>query len=259
MTQITSYTVTASHPLPLEGAGNVRDLGGYPVGNLGAETRTSPSVFLRADALAELTENDIEILKSHRLTTVIDLRSSFEIQAKPDPFGAGSPHPEIREEQITLLDQMNSSSFATGLPSSMAELYISLLDKQAKELGRVVTMLADAPGCALFHCSAGKDRTGVVAMLLLKAADVPDAAIVADYAATERYMGERFSRQRAELERAGITVPDAMFASKPQSMEQALEHLASSYGSVERYLTEYADCPRKSIDVIKAKLLGGNL
>lgn len=247
--------VEASRPLSLEGAGNVRDLGGYPFSMPnGARGVTAHGAFLRGDALGNLTEGDVDELEGRGVATVVDLRGSIEEERSRDPFGEGSRHPEVCLVRVPLLDQMNSSDFMGRLPSDMFAVYRMILDRQARELGRVLEVLADAKGAALFHCSAGKDRTGVVAMLLLKLAGVPDDAVIADYAATEAYMRPRFEAQMAQLAQAGIEVPASMFGSKPEDMRRTLAHLRDAYGSAERYALEQAGCDASVVDGIRAKL-----
>ena len=112
---------------------------------------------------------------------------------------------------IPMLDQLNSSGFRGALPECMFDVYRDLLDDSASSIRRVFEAL-DTDGCALFHCRAGKDRTGVIAMLLLGLAGVSDDDIVADYVATQRYMGHGLGIQRAAASIAILKpVPRCLF------------------------------------------------
>lgn len=240
-----------SEPLSLEGAHNVRDLGGYetPYGV------TTGGAFLRADALAGLTEPDVAALERYGLSLVIDLRASEEAARSRDPFGEGSAHPEVAYEHVPLIDGMNSGLAAGQIPESLASLYCGLLDDSSASIARVMSLLAATEGCGLFHCSAGKDRTGVIAMLLLGLAGVSDEDIVADYAATEGYMADAFKAQRRQLEALGFKLPGFMFESKPESMRVALAHLHERYGTAREYLA-WAGCDEVTLGVLAHKLGG---
>ena len=157
-----------AQPLPLHGSHNTRDLGGYPTAHGGV---TQTHCFLRSDAIERWDAHDVAAMQAYGLSTIVDLRSRYEREKAPDPVVDG-----VRAVHAPMLDNMHSSGFAQGVPNAMSELYISLLAHDGQTLCQVMRALL-APGCALFHCTAGKDRTGVVSMLLLKLADVPDDVV----------------------------------------------------------------------------------
>ena len=194
---------TIPEPLPLEGTGNTRELGGYRTVGGG---RTVPGRFLRSDGLQELTGEDN--------------RSLYEYGVR------------------CVLDHIQSDNMAGLLPATMEEMYCSLLDGSGDTLAAIFREMLRYPGdCVLFHCTAGKDRTGVVSMLLLALAGVDEDTIVADYAATEALMKEKFNRQRAKLRTLmGIEVPEYVGWSRPESMERTLRHLRERYGGAKAYL-----------------------
>lgn len=246
----------ASIPLPLKGAHNVRDLGGYPfMDQAGARGTTAFGVFLRSGTLGGLTLGDREALRCYGLRRVIDLRSNFELKHWSDPY-AKRPEEGVSYTHIPMLDQLNSSGFRGALPACMFDVYQSLLDNDASSIRAVMESL-DGPGCSLFHCRAGKDRTGVIAMLLLGLAGVDDAHIIADYAATQRYMGHGLRAQRI-----GVTillrrrVPRCLFESAPVEMERTLAHLHERYGSARGYLLRHAGCSPELLDRITGRLRG---
>ena len=243
-------TLTVSKPLPLTGARNVRDLGGYPFGG----GVTAKGVFLRADGLHSLTEKDLRTLVAYGVRRVVDLRRTAEVERQPDPFRG---HSVIQYFHVPMLDQMNSSGFQGPLPQSMYEIYRSLIDECASDLGQVMSLLArQREGASLFHCSAGKDRTGVVAMLLLELAGVPDEEIVADYCISEIYMKELFALQKQQAAAAGIQIPDYMLESKPEQMQRTLDHLHQMYGGAEAFLTGPAGCSEADVTFLRDRLKG---
>lgn len=245
-----------STQLPLKGARNVRDLGGYPFTREdGSRGATARGVFLRSGTLGGLRRSDREALRAYGVRRIIDLRSPFELRHWPDPY-ARHPQAGIRYISIPMLDQLNSSGFGGTLPSCMFDVYRDLLDDDPEDIKQVFEAL-DGPGCALFHCRAGKDRTGVIAMLLLGLAGVDDAHIIADYAATQRYMGHGLRAQRI-----GVTillrrrVPRCLFESAPVEMERTLAHLHERYGSARGYLLRHAGCSPELLDRITGRLRG---
>ena len=205
----------ASIPLPLKGAHNVRDLGGYPYTRQAGECGTTAfGVFLRSGTLGRITLGDREALRCYGLRRVIDLRSNFELKHWPDPY-AKRPEEGVFYTHIPMLDQLNSSGFRGALPACMFDVYQSLLDNDASSIRSVMEAL-DGPGCLLFHCRAGKDRTGVVAMLLLGLAGVDDEFIVEDYRVTQDYMGRGLRAQRAGVSNLLLKkVPRCLFESAP--------------------------------------------
>ncbi len=238
-----------AQPLPLHGSHNTRDLGGYPTAHGGV---TQTHRFLRSDAIERWDGHDVAAMRAYGLSTIVDLRSRYEREKAPDPVVDG-----VRAVHAPMLDNMHSSGFAQGVPNAMSELYISLLAHDGQTLCQVMRALL-APGCALFHCTAGKDRTGVVSMLLLKLAGVPDDVVVRDYAVTAQYMGAQFAAQRAQLQAWGYTVPENAFDSRPAEMERTLDVLAHRYGGARAYLLQ-AGLEETACDALREKLLSPEL
>ena len=148
-------------PLQLEGASNVRDLGGYPTAN----GRTCFRRLLRGDHLSALTIKDKECIYDYGVRYVVDLRSRMECESRPDALIGWR---DVQYCSIPMLDQINSSDFRGQIPDSMGELYISLLEDSRAQLSEVMRRILEAGDKGLlFHCTAGKDRTGVVAILML--------------------------------------------------------------------------------------------
>lgn len=169
-----------NEPMELEGARNVRELGGYET----ADGRyTKKGVYLRADGTHALTNGDLEKLQNAGVSLVVDMRSPDEVQLNPSKFYAAE---DIRYENVVMFDGLQSSMFKEAMPKTMAELYCRLLDSCKSQYERIFRLFLENGGLSLFHCTAGKDRTGVVAMLLLQLAGVPDSSIIADYAVSEK-------------------------------------------------------------------------
>ena len=218
-----------SKPLPLAGARNVRDLGGYPVAGGG---RTRCGALLRADGLHALTPADCQLLYDYGVRTAVDLRADCEVAQSPDRLDG---YRDIAYVRLPLLDGVQSSGFA-ALPPTMGAQYCQLLDTAGAAFVQLARLVLTRPGCLLFHCSAGKDRTGTAAMLFLKLCGVEDDWVVADYTATEGYMKELLAAQQAAYERAGVSVPAYVLQARPADMERTLAHLRTHFGTAARYL-----------------------
>ncbi|MBY4797719.1 tyrosine-protein phosphatase [Collinsella sp. AGMB00827] len=243
-------------PIPLRFVKNLRDLGGYPFSRPDGTTgQTAFGVFLRSGSLWLLTSAGREVLRACGVRRVVDLRSAFELRYWPGPY-LRHPDPEIAYTSVPMLDQMNVIADSGNLPESMFEIYRDLLDDDAQTITSVMRAL-DGPGCSLFHCRAGKDRTGVIAMLLLGLAGVDDDHIVEDYAAS----GEHMSPGKA-LQFVGLSIlmrrraPKSLFVAEPSQMRQALAHLHAHYGSAREYLLHHAGCEAEVLDRLTARLRG---
>lgn len=244
--------------LELKGARNVRDLGGHPYcTEEGTTGETAFGAFLRAGSLGGLRGADFARLDRYGLRRVIDVRSNFELKHWPDPF-ANNKHPGVEYLHIPMLDQLNSSGMRGHIPACMYDVYQSLLDDDAESIAQVFHALdLEGPGCVLFHCRAGKDRTGVIAMLLLGLAGVSDRDIVRDYVATGSAMTPSMWIQRTLVTAVfWKRVPRSLFIAHAEEMERTLAHLHKRYGAARAYLEEYAGIESEVLDRLATRLRG---
>jgi protein-tyrosine phosphatase len=167
---------------------NARDLGGYPTVD-GGQTRWRS--LLRSDDLAQLTPVGVQALAEFGVQTVLDLRWSEEIALNPSPIGAQAP--QIRYVHSSLLAS-TPAQWRELSKSCEKELWkCVVLEKVRPQLATVLKVIAAAPaGPLLFHCVAGKDRTGIIAALMLTLAEVKPAAIAADYAESTQMLGDAY-------------------------------------------------------------------
>src|SRR5437868_3058205 len=142
---------------------NARDLGGLP--RPGGLTRSH--VLVRSDYLGHLTAPGREALIAYGVTTVIDLRSASEVANKPNPFADGSGPAYVHRE---LIDDANMRQI--GDSPDMFERYLTILDNRPQAFRAIFESVAAVDGGVLFHCYAGKDRTGLIAAMLLHLAGV---------------------------------------------------------------------------------------
>lgn len=220
--------------IEIDGCHNFRDLGGYPTDDGG---RLRWRQIFRADGLHALTETGVARLRDEiRLGDIIDLRSSAELELDGRGLLAEAP---IRFHHLPLFDG-GTGGRTPPLGASLADLYFGMLDIARVPLARVVRTLAQTDAPAVFHCAAGKDRTGVVSALLLSLLGVRDEIIVADYAATRDALDLIVGRLMASEGYRGIfeaLPPDTLHAD-PETMEGLLERVRGEFGSMESYASE---------------------
>jgi len=209
---------------------NVRDLGGYATCD-GQQTRWKSIV--RADDLVQLTSEGVTALVEYGIRTVIDLRWPLETESQPGPFQKGRN--DVRYMHIPLLG-VSEEIWHSRSPKTTKELWNGVaLDYAQNGIRDVMRAIANASeGGVLFHCLAGKDRTGIVAALLLALADVQPNVIAWDYSVTtenlrEAYLAANPGAPEAVLER--VRCP-------PEAMHNMLNHLNQRYDGISNYLHE---------------------
>lgn len=187
--------------LQIPGLLNVRELGGHPTRD-GGKTRSHS--LLRADDLVQLSREGMQALADYGVRTVIDLRWPFEVAARTHPVAASNAH-GLRYHHISLLAR-DETEWASRSGACSKEMWkIAVLEHTRPQLKDVLDVIADAAvEPLLFHCVAGKDRTGLIAALLLALADVEPDAIAADYAASTRHLTDAYLLRYPDLDRAEI-------------------------------------------------------
>lgn len=207
---------------------NVRDLGGCLTRD-GQETRWQSLV--RADDLCRLTLEGKQALLDYGVRTVIDLRWPVDAETYPNSLHR-SPE-QIQCQQISLLGA-SIEAWRAVRPHQPKETFNCLVLEYAQaELRTVLQAIAAAPpGGVLFHCVSGKDRTGVVAALLLALVDVEVETIVEDYGLSTKNLREPYLA-------AYPTEPDAVLERvrcPPEQIHNMLAYLGERYGDATRYL-----------------------
>ena len=216
----------------LEGCHNFRDLGGYPTREGG---RVRWRVLFRSDALHHLTPADVARLRGEiGLGHVVDLRSSGEIAID----GSGRLAAEdVRIHHLPLFDGHGTASSDLGASITLSDRYFLMTEHAKGPIARVIQTLAEAEAPAVYHCAAGKDRTGVVSAVLLGLLGVADEIIVADYAATKQNLDAIVARLMASEGYQGMLEnlpPDTLHA-EPETMISLLARVREKYGSMHGY------------------------
>lgn len=216
--------------VPLEGAVNFRDVGGHAT--LNGRTVKSGLIYRGGD-LDNLTDADLTLLSDLGLKTIVDFRSHEEVEAAPDraPMTIVNVHHLVVDPgDIFMLTEVNAE---TG-PDLMRKLNVALVNEAKAQYAEFFRVLADADQTPLlFHCSAGKDRTGYAAALLLAALGVERETIFADYMVSAPYVEAKYSgllRKYPELLPV-ITV-------RREYLAAAFEEIDRTYGGMENYLVQ---------------------
>lgn len=240
--------------LDWEGALNVRDLGGVALEE-GGETRYG--ALVRADNIRLLTDDGWRSLAAHGVARIVDLRWPEELDEDP-PRDV-----DIDVVHVSLLgefdpdfrDDIRDYMAADDPAGYWAISYTRILEKFAPNFAVALAAIADAPdGAVVFHCTGGKDRTGLVAALVLRLAGAPVEEIAHDYALT-------FARRSGVADPWVEASPDDderdrrsfMQHTPPEAMQRAIEQLEVDHGSVEGYL-RYAGLDQPRIERLRERL-----
>ena len=237
--------------LPLAGTLNTRDLGGLPT----ADGRyTTSGQLLRSDGPLDLTDGDLDLLAALPLTTVVDLRQAHELERDPSRLVGRSG---IDLHNIEIWGHIDASGGAQ--PSDRYDItafYIAALDHAGPAFAQVIDVLAHAPGTSMFHCTAGKDRTGLVAALILESVGVGRDDIIADFALTEDRIGPLRVRLLDDAEKHGVPREQfqRLLGATPDLLVPALAHLDDAHGGAVPYLTRNG-MSEGTLAALRAKLL----
>ncbi|MFD4317510.1 tyrosine-protein phosphatase [Streptomyces sp. NPDC058548] len=260
--------------IPLQGAVNVRDLGGYPTYD---GSRVRYGLAYRGDHLAKLTDADVTTLAGLGLGTVVDLRIPLEVGYDgADRLPAGAvpvPRPVTDNglfgQLLTAIgsrDPVRQEEMLGGdrAAAFMREVYRTFVTDPANRAAFAATLrdLADRRrGPLLLHCTSGKDRTGWTGWLLLTLLGVPDSLARADYLASNTFRATYDARVREGLKQAGLMQNPALIIPlqevRAEYLDTALEQLRSSYGSVFRYVSDGLGLEFRELLALRERLVAG--
>lgn len=228
--------ILSERHLPMEGGYNFRDMGGI---------KTSDGKYVkwgkmfRSDDLHHLTENDLTYLSSIPLVSVVDFRSGQEIQAAADR----QPMSVIRDYAYSIspgniMGAVRSMNLNDIQPARMDTLMMEMnrllvtdtaAIQQYQKFFELVQNENDIP--LIFHCSAGKDRTGMAAALFLYSLGVDEDRIMDDYLMSNRYLADKYSTYIAQMPNL-----KPLFEVKPEFLRAGIKQIEKDHGTVENYL-----------------------
>lgn len=242
----------AGPALPVAGTHNFRSTAGYPA----ADGSIAPGALFRSDALHALGAEGSAQFAEHGIVRVIDLRAADELAHAPSALGSDTVetvhHPIFDDAGLPV----------AGSEISLSSLYRYIVDERADRLASAVRLISDAPaGGVLVHCTAGKDRTGLVVAAALAAVGVPRPHILADYAASE----ENLAGEWAERMVAGATaqfgaltpeIHELIVGSPASALSGTLDHVEAQHGSMTELLAAHG-VDAAALDRLRDRLLVG--
>ena len=249
--------MTVPRIVDLDGPGNFRDLGGVSTES-GGTVRTG--LVFRSDSLSYLSEQDVLHLRDDLgVRTVIDLRAGHEVE----DYGHGPLEAHVRQLHMPIVDQTREPAEPTRKERKAArfqtldEIYMFMLEEYATRFAAVLEVIADAEQQpVVFHCAAGKDRTGLVSALILALCNVPDLTIARDFAVTESRMPTIVARHTAYAEEheTHAEVAGQQYGAQAVTMTVVLEGLRTQHGTIENYVVAAGLAP-SAIEALRASLV----
>jgi protein-tyrosine phosphatase len=242
----------------LNGASNFRDLGGYKTKS--GKIVKWGKVYRSAD-VSKLNEADLAVLSARKITYDVDLRGHEEAQAAPDKLNpgvdyvlcpAGSDSISIKMSKLMMAPNVNGDSVMIDFYSNtnyLADRYTPFFNK---------LLLVPDDQSLLFHCTAGKDRTGIAAALFLYSLGVPYKTIVDDYTATNYYRtaeNDRSVKGMVGMMHINEGTARSMMMAKKEYLDATFAAINKKYGSVDNFLKNQLKLDDKQLAVLKSKYL----
>ena len=243
--------------LPFESTENFRDLGGY-ASSLGGTTKWR--TIFRSDGLQALTETDLAHFESLGVRVVYDLRRDSERSERPNRVPSEAHCLMAAVDQAGVLSDVRPALTGTrGGEELLRSMYGQMVEHSAEPIARVVAGLADVSRLpAVFHCHAGKDRTGLIAALLLDLLGVERETVLDDYEVISvLHVANPHSYQM--LIDSGLEPAAAAGAlGAPRwAMEATLHDIDEHHGGSEKYLIEMGGLEHRAVDRLRDSLLEG--
>ncbi|MFT4202274.1 MAG: tyrosine-protein phosphatase [Chitinophagaceae bacterium] len=249
---------SAKREIKLAGAANFRDLGGYATTD-GHHVKWGK--IYRSAALNALTEEDLRKLKSLNISIDADFRGPYEVGLAPDKIPDGTHRISLPagSEETGTLGGMKKMLAARDKDSAMVAFYSNTQVFRDRYKPVFEELLRISPDSALlFHCSAGKDRTGMAAALVLYALGVPENTIMEDYLASNYYRKAVIQKDSAQMvDRFGIA-PDAakgLAGVKKEYLIASYQAITEKYGSINNFLRTEIGLDEEKIHLLRTKFL----
>lgn len=258
--------------IPLQGAVNVRDLGGYRTWT-GGQVRQG--LVYRSDALGKLTAADVTTLSGLGLTKAVDFRIPMEVQydgADKLPAGLSSTARPVSDLGLygTLVgaiasgdpvkqEQMLGGGRAEAYMRDIYKTFVTNPESRAQFAATLREIADGKQGPLLFHCTSGKDRTGWMSYVLLRALAVPQDTAERDYLASNTFRGAYDAQLRAGLKQSGrMQNPDLLIPLqevRQDYLDAATAQMEADFGSFYGYLTEGLGLDLKTLAKLQAKMV----
>lgn len=241
---------TRTRILAWDGCLNVRDLGGYVTSD-GRMTRWG--AIVRADSLFTLSRAGQRALYDYGVRTIVDLRLPGEVEQAPNPFATPGDHDiNYIHQSFISVPRERDAPYTT-----LANEYTGELDRNAGSIARIMSLIATAgDGGVLIHCVGGRDRTGLIAALLLSLVGVPLDTIAEDYALSSECLRPRDAEflENGPGERADRERLLEQTQTRPEIMRETLTHLQATHGDVAAYLRQ-AGVTLHELELLRTRLI----
>lgn len=258
-------TVTAPGPprrVPLDGAANFRDLGGYETAD-GRRVRFGH--LYRSGVLSELTDGDVSILAELGIATVVDLRGHEEVNARPDRLPAGVsafhvPVHDVSASPMTIAARLAAGDTVGLGAQTLIEGNRAFADRLCRRFAEVLRVVMHAPHRpVVMHCTAGKDRAGFASAVVLLTLGVSVDRVIDDYLLTNACLAARHARI---LEEAGKRVSDLeplreMLQVRSEYLQAGLDAMLERSGSFEAYVRDVLGVDDADREQFRAQMLEG--
>ena len=223
--------------IDFDGTSNFRDLGGIPTPS--GDTRYG--VLFRSDRLSNLSAADGERLRELGIATIIDMRSPEERKRAPNRLSPESGANQLARaflprDTLNMFNAINAGEYdAAASYDAMIRQYHALAIEHTLDYGRIIDDLIEpAAAPAIFHCTSGKDRTGMIAAIILLALNVPTDAITDDYAMTQG----RIEKVDYFADTADPDAIEIVMAANPDYIQAAFHAMETEFGSITLYLRD---------------------
>ena len=259
--------------MKLKKLNNCRDLGGLPAE--GGKT-VKYGKLIRSSRLYKLPKITVKALKDYGVTTIVDLRTENEQKEKPRTVIEGINYVDLpilttstaaitNDASVVKIIFKESERIKTEYGTAdnyMKAMYVNVLlgDTSKEQLKRFIDLAVKEEGCILWFCNQGKDRTGIISMLLEGLLGVDEETIVADYVASAKFLGKKRRAQKLGLAivpcpRRYKLILRALINVKPQYIRSAIDEINSIYGSISEYCKQHLGVTQEDINTLKEKYL----
>lgn len=256
----------------LEGATNTRDIGGWTASGWAAggepasgTRRVRTGALYRSGRLSDLTDDDLDELAGRGLRCVVDFRADDEVRRDPSRLPptvvsvVRIPMADRHQNHQSQLERIKSGDITRVTTDELTALYIGMLDDHAERFAEFAAVAADVDNWPLlFHCTAGKDRTGIATALLLTAVGVAHDDVLDEYDLTNSQHSKRRLREvRPELLAAGVDIDAVMplLVAPREVLAGALSYLDDSFGGAASYLVHAGGLEPAVVEMLRVNLL----
>lgn len=261
-----------SRHIELEGADNVRDMGGYATED--GRTVVWGEVF-RADDLSGLTPGDVEVFEELGVETIVDFRGADEVEkdgSAPVPDTIEVINIPVLDESTQALAEALTGVMRGGDPAVVEEMlgggeaqrikdesFVAQIDQPEAMAGygQTLELIAENPGGLSYHCTAGKDRTGMMSAVLLGVLGVPDEVIIEDFVQSNDYLADHYAQTYALLEEQGVDVEliRPLTEQSASNIQPVLDVVHGEYGGWDAFATDALGVDPQTLDSLRGSLL----